>query len=388
VSITIDAAVRAFEEHFDSAPSVIVRAPGRVSLMGGHVDYNGGRVLPMAINRDTVVAAAPNGRDELRLCSMNLLGKPTVPLDARERVAETPWADYAVGVLAELSKLGHPIAGADLLVWGDVPIGSGLSSSASLEMALLKAFESLNGFEMDAAEAAKLGRRVENEFLGLKSGIMDQFVSRAATAGQALLLDCATLQYEDVPVAFADSVFVITDSCKERTLAGSKYNERVAECAEALRLLNERHGRGAQHLAEYQPEDVDAAADALGDVIHRRARHATTEIRRVGRAVEILRTGDATAYGALMCESHASLRDDYEVTCGELDELYGVASKAPGWIGGRLTGAGFGGCLVHLVQKEMADDFVRHVREVYLPALPREDRAFVVEPVAGAERLR
>jgi galactokinase len=295
--------------------------------------------------------------------------------------------DYLLGVAHEIKALGLPTNGADLLIRGDVPVGSGLSSSASLEMAALVLFESLGGFSVGGAEGALLGQRVENGFLGLRTGIMDQFVVRMARRGHALFLDCRSLAYDLVPVAFHDAVFVIADTGVARGLAGSKYNERVNECAEAVQTMNAHLGREASHLRDFTSADVEACRKHLSNTAHRRARHIVTENERTRAACEALRAGNLGGLGTLMNASDLSLRVDYEVTCPELDAMTEIARNLPGCYGSRMTGAGFGGCTVHLVDASRADSFAERLLSEYAARTGTHGAVLSSSPAEGASRL-
>ena len=360
-------------------------APGRVNLIGEHTDYNGGFVLPMAIERATIVSARRRDDRLLRVFARDLDRETAVPLDAPlTRQADHPWADYVLGVWAQWAALGHAPPGADVLVTGDVPIGCGLSSSASLTMAALKALETLEGLPLDDIEAALLGQRTENDFLGLSCGIMDPFVIRNARQGHALLLDCRSRAYEHIPVALPDAVFVIANTGVTRGLTGSKYNERVGECREAVHALRQVTNKNGENLRDFTLEDLASAEKALDPVPFRRARHVIGENARTLDAADALRAGDTTALGALMDASHESLRADYEVSCAELDTLCALGRGHPACYGARMTGAGFGGCTVHLVQRSGVDDFAEHLAEAYRNATGLEAGIIVSNAAPGA----
>jgi galactokinase len=386
VSINVSRAVAAFREHFGAEPQLAARAPGRVNIIGEHTDYNHGFVLPMAIERETLLLARPRADGELHAFAANLERSASVSLDDRRRNPDEPWMDYIIGVADELALLGLPLHGADVMIMGDVPIGSGLSSSASLEMAALVLFETLGGFRVEGPDAPRLGQRVENRFLGVNSGIMDQFIVRMGRAGHALFLDCRTCEYDLVPVAFPGAKFVIADTAVTRGLSGSKYNERVAECGEAVAAMAARSGKGT-HLRDFTIDDLEAARAGLSDTVFRRARHVITEDLRTRAACEAMRAGDAPALGALMNQSDFSLRDDYEVTCRELDTMTEIARNLDGCLGARMTGAGFGGCTVHLVENDRVDRFCADLMAEYQAATGREGRMIVSAPAEGASLL-
>jgi len=388
VSIVIQEARARYETHFEAAAEIAVRAPGRVNIIGEHTDYNEGFVLPMAIERETVILGRPSPDRVLRCYGANFDRSAEVSLDDLARNPTEPWSDYVAGVACELMKLGKPVRGADLMILGDVPLESGLSSSASVEMAALCAFEALGGFRLEGNEAPRLGRRVENEYLGLRTGIMDQFVIRMAKAGHALFLDCRNLEYELVPVAFPDALFVIGNTRVPRGLAGSKYNERVSECAEAVEALAKATGKSGRFLRDYALEDLEKAQSAMPGVVYRRARHVITEDTRTREACMAMKSGDAGRLGELMNASHDSLRDDYEVSCMELDAMVAIARALDGCLGSRMTGAGFGGCTVSLVERDQVEPFCRDLLIGYRAAVGREGDIVVSVPADGAERIR
>ena len=376
-----------FSKYFGVSPEIVVRAPGRVNIIGEHTDYNHGFVLPMAIENATVIAATKREDLVLNAYAANLKRSTKADLCRRERNPREGWVDYVVGVADELEKLGKALHGADLMIMGDVPIGCGLSSSASLEMAALCMFEALGGFEIPGAEAPRLGQRVENVFLGLKTGIMDQFISRMGRDGHALFLDCRSLQYDLVPVAFSNAKFVIANTCVPRGLTSSKYNERVAECAEAVRVLRETLAKDGSYLRDFAIEDLESCRGKMSDVVFRRARHVITENARTLSACDAMRAGDVEALGNLMNESDASCRDDYEVTCSQLDSMTAIARSLPGCYGSRMTGAGFGGCTISLVESSAIEAFTRDLLARYDSKTKLGGEVFISAPAPGAGRL-
>ncbi|HOJ34578.1 MAG TPA: galactokinase [Candidatus Hydrogenedentes bacterium] len=387
MSIALKDAVEKFKEEFGRVPSFVARAPGRVNIIGEHTDYNHGFVLPMAIERETVLVGAPRRDRQIYVYAANLCRRGVADIANCVRNREEPWMDYLVGVAHELLQRGLPVSGVDALVWGDVPIGAGLSSSASLEMATLAMFEHLGSFQLEGREAAQLGKRMENEFLGVKSGIMDQFIVRLGRENCALFLDCRTEDFEQIPVAFDNAVFVIADSGVKRGLAGSKYNERVQECLEAVDALKKSSGKSGTHLRDFGLEDLGAAKHSMREVVYRRARHVLTENERTREACNALRHGELVRLGTLMNESDESLRVDYEVTCPELDALTEIARSVPGCYGARMTGAGFGGCTVNLVAKDKVQHFADTVLSRYRQRTGIESRIIFSRPAPGASVL-
>ncbi len=334
-----------FRGRYACAPAFLARAPGRVNLIGEHTDYNEGFVLPMAIDRDVTIVGAPRHDRMVRLYSADFDQTATFSLDAIAPDPATPWSNYMRGVALMLQNDGLALRGFDGVVSGDVPIASGLSSSAATEMATVMAFCAASGESIDGVRAAQLAQRAENQFVGVKCGIMDQFISALGKAGHALLIDCRSLDYALAPLPAGVTVLVV-DTTAPRTLAGSAYNQRRRECEEGARLL------GARSLRDVSAQDFERRRDTLPDLIARRCAHVIHENQRVLDAVAALRRNDLPAFGALMNQSHDSLRDLYEVSSAELDAVVDIARGAPGVHGARMTGAGFGGCAIALVDHD------------------------------------
>ena len=389
MSVDLGLAKTAFEKHFGGVAEVAVRAPGRVNIIGEHTDYNHGLVLPMAIDRETLILARPRDDRKLNAFAANMERTVLADLDDCVRNPEEPWIDYITGVAGELIKLGKPLErGADLMVMGDVPLACGLSSSAALEMAAVCLFEWLGDFRMDGPEAARLGQRVENDFLGLSSGIMDQFISRCGKEGHVLFLDCRSFAYDLVPVAFPDALFVIANTCCARGLTSSKYNERVAECGEAVAVMRATLGRQeATHLRDFTLDDLESSKSEMPPVSFRRARHVITEDQRTQAACAAMRDGNVGRLGELMTASGESLRTDYEVTSEELDAMTSTALALPGCHGARMTGAGFGGCTVNLVAEAEAEAFAAALLAGYKEKTGLDGEIYRSKPSEGASIL-
>ena len=384
--------VDAFAGRYGAPPRWVVRAPGRVNLIGEHTDYNEGFVLPMAIDRYTEIAARPRADRRLVVFAENYDSSAEADLEELCRRDDAPWLDYMLGVASELKRLGHPLVGADVWVRGDIPIGAGLSSSASFEMAACLMFECLGGFSVAGPEAARLGRRVENDFLGLSSGIMDQFISRMARRGHALFLDCRTLEHRQIPIRFTDALFVIADTNAPHRLTSSKYNDRVAECEAAVEAITAALGRRGSHLRDFSPEDVEHTRSRLDDTLYRRARHVVRENARTLEACAAMEAGDVDALGRLMNASHESLRQDYEVTHDPdgsepdlLTAMVTIARELPGCHGARMTGGGFGGSTIILVSAALTEAFCSQLMERYRDATGFAGAVLVSEAASGAE---
>ena len=367
----------AFRRQWGAEPVLCARAPGRVNLIGEHTDYNDGFVLPMAIDRDIWIAFRPREDCTVRLWSLDFGQASAFALDAFATDASAPWSNYVRGVAWALGEKGMALRGLDAVIQGTVPVGAGLSSSAALEVAAGLALLASAGESLPPEELALACQRAENEFVGNRCGIMDQFVAALGRAGHALFLDCRTLEYRHVPLP-ADFRIVVANSMVKRALVDSAYNERRSQCEEAARVLGVRALRDADEAA------LASARSRLSDAVYRRARHVITENARVVQAVAAMRRGDAETFGALMDASHVSLRDDYEVSCRELDALVEIARRQVGCLGARLTGAGFGGCTVNLVRADAVDAFVAALRKGYREQTGLDAEIYVCAAADGA----
>lgn len=361
----------------------LFQAPGRANLIGDHIDYMGGLVLPMAIDRGTWLWV--EGRDDtlIRGSSVNFPESGTIEVDLAESSYDDAngWTNYLVAMAYALRKDGAEIPhGFDVRVRGDIPNGAGLSSSASIELAFGVALNSWFNLGRTPTQLAQAGQVAENEFIGVSSGIMDQLIIANGRRGSALAMDCKTLNVSPVPMP-TDDVIIVADSRKRRGLVESAYNERRAAAEKAEREL------GGPRLVDIAPEDLDAALERLEPALRGPARHVATEQHRVLEAVAALEAGDDVRVGELMRRSHESLRDDYRVTGPELDALAAAAWDAPGCLGARMTGAGFGGCTVNLVRADAVDAFVEYVGPRYTDATGLDPRFFVVRADEGAREI-
>ena len=356
-----------FKEVFGKDAEQQFFAPGRVNLIGEHTDYNGGNVFPCAIDRGTYGLVSKRADRTFRMYSENFadLGVMEFTLDELVNDKKHDWANYPKGVIKMFVEEGFKIdSGFDFLVSGNIPNGAGLSSSASIEMLTGIVLKDLFHLSIDPIAMALLGKKVENLFIGVNSGIMDQFAIAMGKKDHAILLDCNTLKYDYVPVVLKDEVIVIANTNKRRGLADSKYNERRAECDEALAELQTKLPIKA--LGELSIEEFEANKDLIKSPIRqKRAKHAVYENQRTLKAQKELSAGNLAEFGKLMNQSHISLRDDYEVTGKELDTLAALAWEQEGVIGSRMTGAGFGGCTVSIVKKNKVDDFIKNVGAAY-----------------------
>lgn len=377
-----------FRQSFHAEPAFIVRAPGRVNLLGEHVDYNDGWVLPAAIDRAAYVAVGECPSPLVSLTAADLDEGATfrvTELDSQVDVTGKPlksWARYPAGVAWALKERGLPVGGMDAVLTSDVPRGAGLSSSAAVEVAFATAWQKLGGWPLLPMDVARTCQRAENQYVGVNSGIMDQFASTCGRAGQALLLDCRTLEWESVPLPEGVAI-VVADTMARRELGKSEYNVRRAHCEEAVRILAPVLP-GVTALRDVSVEDFNRHAHWLPEVVAKRARHVVEECARTRAAVEVLRAGRAEEFGALMNACHASLRDLYEVSCPELDAMAGAAQKIEGCYGARLTGAGFGGCTVNLVAASASADFKRALAAAYEKATGKKPEIYVCKASEGA----
>ncbi|MGP6145523.1 galactokinase [Jeotgalibaca sp. A122] len=380
---------QAFLTHFNYEPTDSFFSPGRINLIGEHTDYNGGHVFPATITLGTYAVVGKNKTHDLRLYSMNFpeVGVITVDLNDLEFRKEDNWANYVKGMAKYLKEAGHTInTGLDIVLEGNIPNGSGLSSSASLEILAGIIFEKMNGLTLERLDLVKLGKKVENDYFGLNSGIMDQFAIGMGEKNNALLLDTNTLVYEKIPVELGEHVIVIMNTKKRRELVDSKYNERLVECRQALKELQKE--LDIQSLGELDEATFEAHKNLISnDTLVRRARHAVKENQRTLTAAEHLKVGNLEAFGKLMNDSHVSLRDDYEVSGVELDTLVETAWEQPGVLGARMTGAGFGGCAIAIVANDQTDAFIKNVGEKYEVIIGYPGEFYIAEIGDGARAL-
>jgi galactokinase len=367
--------VAEFAACYGEGPRFVVRAPGRVNLIGEHTDYNEGFVLPMAIDRAVWIALRPRGDRRVKLHSLEFSDPLEFVLD--EIRPGEGWGEYARGVAWALQEAGFTLQGWEGVVAGNVPVGAGLSSSAALELALCRAFGCVSPWQWEGTAMAKLAQRAEGEWVGVRSGIMDQLIAAEGRAGCALLIDCRSLATTPVPLP-EDVRVLVLDTGTRRELVSSAYNERVAQCRAAANFF------GVAALRDLSRVRLEAGAGALDDVILRRARHVVSESIRTLQAVQALQRGDLATFGQLMDESHASLRDDYEVSSPELDSMVEIARAQQGCWGARMTGAGFGGCAVAIVEADAARDAAAKITRDYAELTGLRPSAHCLRAVEGA----
>ena len=380
-----------FKELFGNADGVsLYFSPGRVNLIGEHTDYNGGHVFPCALTLGTYGAARKRNDRLVHFYSMNLdhLGVIEASLDELVNKKEYNWANYPFGVVWAFAEKGYTLGcGFDMVIWGNIPNGSGLSSSASLEVLTGVILKDLYGIDaLSMTNLALIGQYSENNFNGCNCGIMDQFAVAMGKKDHAIFLDTSTLNYEYAPVVLEDAKIVITNSKVKHSLVDSAYNQRRQECTDALSEL--QSVVEIKTLGDLDEETFEKHKDAIKDPIRqKRARHAVKENQRTIQAVAALRAGDITRFGQLMNQSHISLRDDYEVSCEEIDILVDLAWALPGVIGSRITGGGFGGCTVSIVKNEAVDTFTESIGQAYKEKVGHEAEFYIVDIGDGAKRL-
>jgi galactokinase len=364
----------------------VIRAPGRVNLIGDHTDYNDGFVMPAAIGFSTWVTSAPRDDRTVSVFSENFSEKIEFELDDQNPCARGHWSDYVKGVAITLERTGHRLRGAELRIRGEVPIGSGLSSSAALEVASGYALLTNSDLIVDRIELARVCQRAENEFVGMRCGIMDQFVSCHGQAGKALLLDCRSLEYSAQPLP-EDARLALCNTMVKHALASSEYNARRLECEAAVNHFAQSRP-DVRALRDITEADLKLYGSDLSEVIYRRCRHVITENARVLAAGAALEKGDLAAFGQLMNSSHRSLRDDYEVSCKELDLMVELAQQVRGVYGARMTGGGFGGSTVNLIEAESVDEFKETVGRGYEKATGVAPEIYICSAAKGAEEIK
>jgi len=382
---TVREITAAFEKLYGSKPR-IYRAPGRVNLIGEHTDYNEGFVMPAAIDFSTYVALAKRDDHIIRMHSD--IFKESADLDLADPPARghRHWSDYPFGVALKLQESGHEISGANVLVHGEVPLGSGLSSSAAIEVSTGLGLLDISRAKIDRMKLAKTCQKAENEFVGARTGLMDQFIACFGKTGHAVMLDCRSLESQALPIP--DEVrLVVCNTMVKHELASGEYNKRREQCEAGVRILS-RHLPRVTSLRDVTTADVEKFKDELGEVVYKRCHHITTENERVRAAARALEQRDLKTFGTLMYESHQSLRDDYEVSCRELDLMVELAGEFDGVFGARMTGGGFGGCTVNLVSADALDEFKRKIKAGYADGTGRDPEVYVCLAADGAERVQ
>jgi galactokinase len=378
----MDDLIRSHLEEYGQGPDIIAQAPGRVNLIGEHTDYNEGFVLPMAIDYFVQVAVSRRKDQHLRFYSFDFGDRKRTSLSNLRFKKEDRWANYLKGVISVLLNRGYTTGGLSFTVSGNIPLGVGLSSSAALEVATALAMERLLGIEIPGAELARLAQEAESSFVGVQCGIMDQFVSRMAKAGSAMFIDTRSMEYRHIPLALGNVRILITNSNVPRNLVDSEYNQRRGECEKCVSLLNTR--KAGRSLRDYTAEDLRDSLGLIPETTRKRCLHVVEENERVRDAEASLRRNDIGSFGKLMNRSHESLRDQYEVSCPELDWLVKRAWETDGVYGSRMTGAGFGGCTVTLIEERAIPKYGGRL-EAYERIFSFKPEIFLVQPAEGAK---
>lgn len=373
---------QAFIQHFEAPPEIYVRAPGRVNLIGEHTDYNDGYVFPIAIDRQVEVMASTRTDAQVVIRSLDFSESETFALDDIQRL-EGSWCDYPKGVASVLQQEGHRLQGLNAVITGNVPVAAGLSSSAAIEVASALMFTSLAELTIDRRQLALLTQRAENQFVGVNCGIMDQFISLMGKQAHALFLDCRSLDFDLVPLPMDTMRVVVCNTKVKRELTGSEYNERRAECERGVEIL-QQWLPGIKALRDVSLSEFEMHRSKLPELTQRRCGYVIRENERVLSSVKALQSGNHVHFGQLMAESHVGLRDDYEVSCPELDTMVEIASSVDGILGTRMTGAGFGGCTVNLVKEEAVDRLEEAVRTRYPSKTGIEPEIYVCQIADGA----
>ena len=370
-----------FSRRFGYEP-LLVRAPGRVNLIGEHTDYNGGFVLPAAVDKEMTFAVGLNGGEKIRLVAFDLSEEFELANSAEISPSDTHWANYLLGVAAQFQQRGHAVPGFDCVFAGTVPMGAGMSSSAALECGLAFALNHFLKTNLETMELARIAQLAEHTYAGVQCGIMDQFASLFGREGRVVRLDCRSLDYEYFPFDTQACRIVLCNSGVKHSLASSEYNTRRQECERGVSVL-QQHYKGISTLREATLEQLEAVRAELGGTVYRRCAYVVQENARVEAACRHLEAGDLAAFGREMYASHAGLRDDYEVSCAELDVLVEAAKAAPGVFGARMMGGGFGGCTINLVAPEHVEAFIATVSAAYQEKLGLKLETYQTTIVAG-----
>ena len=372
-----------FREYFGSVPEVLVRAPGRVNLIGEHTDYNDGFVLPVAIDRDIMVAARQRDDRLVRIHSQDFDATTEFSIDDIHYDHEKKWSNYPRGVARLLREGNYEIRGLEAVITGNVPLGAGLSSSAAMEVAMAMTFEKTSGLRIDPVEMALLCQKAENQFVGVNCGIMDQFISRMGRKDHAMLLDCRELEFQLVPLHFGETRIVVCNTGVKRGLVDSEYNERRSECERGAKILEE-FLPGIKALRDVETADFQKYVRHLPDITEKRCGYVIKENARVLESVKSLVDEDLVRFGHLMNESHIGLRDEYEVSCPELDAMVEIAWNTDGVMGSRMTGAGFGGCTVTLVEEVAVQELIERVNREYPEHTGQQPELYVCSAEDGS----
>ncbi|MDJ0646987.1 MAG: galactokinase [Flavobacteriaceae bacterium] len=381
----IKAVSHIFSEKYGENP-LLIFSPGRVNLIGEHTDYNQGFVMPGAINKGIYAACAENGQELIRMYSIDFDEEVIVGLDALKPVA-TSWANYILGVVAEIKNLRPNVLGFDLVFGGDIPIGSGLSSSAALECAIGKGLDTMFLLNLEEIEIIKAGQQAEHKFVGVRCGIMDQFASLKGKANHVIQLDCRSLDYQFVPVLIDDYQLLLCNTRVKHSLAESSYNERRSDCETGVAVVQEKYPE-VTSLRDVTTEMLDAVKVQLTTTIYQRCLYVIEENQRVLKAGKLLKEGQLQRFGALLFDSHEGLSQKYEVSCPELDFLVDQAKKHPAVLGARMMGGGFGGCTINLIKRSEKQGLMQQLQEAYNRQFGIELECYEVELEDGTHLIK
>jgi len=382
----IEMLLSGFKEHFGAEPEALMRAPGRVNLIGEHTDYNDGFVLPVAIDRDIMVASRSRDDALVRIYSLDFNALTEFSLNDISHDSENTWSNYPRGVAHFLKEEGYELRGMEAVVTGNVPLAAGLSSSAAMEVVMAMTFEKISGLEIDPVKMALICQKAENQFVGVNCGIMDQFVSRMGRKDHALLLDCRELEFDLVPLNLEGVNIVVCNTSVKRGLVDSEYNKRRSECERGVKILDD-FLPGIRALRDVDVDDFQKYHHHLPETTEKRCGYIVRENVRVLESVQAFEEGDLIRFGILMNESHIGLRDEYEVSCPELDAMVEIAWSTDGVIGSRMTGAGFGGCTVTLVAEDSLEDLVSKVNKEYPERTGLQPEIYICTAEDGAGSL-
>jgi len=379
--------IASFKKIYGGDPEIFSSAPGRINIIGEHTDYNQGYVLPAAIHLRNNLLASKRHDDKVTIWAENLKQEETFSLGKISFSEKNKWANYVKGIFWVLKREGFKLGGIGGLIWGDLPLDAGLSSSAALEISVMKGLTELFHIDLEPERLARLAQKAENDFVGVKCGLMDQFISVFGQKNKALFLDCETLHYKQIPLNFEREklALLVYDTKVRRKLSSSEYNKRRQETSEALKILRKR---GVQTYKEAHPVLLEEMKGEMDEVLYKRAKHVISENERVKESIEALDTDNFTLLGELLFQSHESLRDDYEVSCPELDLLYEIGKEFPACLGARLIGAGFGGSGIALLKKEAAEAFQKKILAEAEKRGFTEPRFYEVEVGEGAKVYR
>jgi len=374
---TREKVIQSFQKEFGSDPTLLTHSPGRVNIIGEHTDYNDGFVLPMALNFSTWIALRPRGDQRVLVRALDKGEVLEFDLNDFEK-GSGGWREYITGVAWALQDAGHTLKGWEGVISGDVPIGAGLSSSAALELTLARAFALVSDLEWDPAQMSLICQKAENQWVGINSGVMDQMISASGKEGFALMIDCRNLNTKQVPLP-KNTQLVILDTATRRGLVDSAYNERRAQCEAVVCHFD------VKALRDINPEQLQEKAGILDLTLYRRAQHVISENQRVLEAVKALNLGDAAGLGSLMNQSHASMRDDFEISREEMDQMVTIAQSQPGCYGARMTGGGFGGCAVALVAEDKVERFQKTVSKQYREKTGLDPKVYISSAAGGTD---